>query len=98
MSLELDAEYAAIHRRNVQNRSAERRNPNVRWEVQILNDELKKTTGTQSIRPHEQHDIFKYKKMLALYHETIKAFPGTSVWLVGITKDWSSKNIYYHEG
>ena len=71
---------------------------NVKWEVQILNAELQKGDGTQSIRPHQMNDEHNYKRMLALYHETIRTHPTHSIWLVGITKDWKHKNIFYHAG
>jgi len=98
MSLDLDEEYAVMHRRNVQKRRAERRNPNVRWAVQYLTEELKRGAGTQAVRPHQMNDDHNYKKMLALYQETKRAHSDWSIWLVGITKDWQQKNIYFHEG
>ncbi len=71
---------------------------NVKWEVQILNAELRKGAGTQTIMPHHMNDGHNYKKMLALYQETKKRYPTSSVWLVGITKDWRQKNILFHQG
>ena len=64
MSLDLDREYAEIHRKNVAQRREKRRNKNVRWEVQILNEELKRGAGTQTLtrnsvyqRPLHVHSI-----------------------------------------
>ncbi|MDD5454059.1 MAG: hypothetical protein PHW62_00965 [Candidatus Ratteibacteria bacterium] len=71
---------------------------NVKWAVQYLTEELKRGAGTQSVRPHKMDDEHKYKRMLALYQETKLAHPEWSIWLVGITKDWKQKNIFYHEG
>lgn len=96
--MNLDEEYAAMHRRNLQKARAERRNPNVKWEVQFLTEELKRGAGTQSVRPHQMNDGHNYKRMLALYKETIRAHSEWDIWLVGIKKNWSQKNIFYHAG
>lgn len=98
MGLDLDAEYAAMHRENQRKRSEKRKNKNVAWEVQVLNAELRKGAGTQTIIPHNQYDRFNYKKMLALYNEVKKTRPTDSIWLVGITSDWKYHNIFYHAG
>lgn len=71
---------------------------NVKWKVEVLNEELRRGLGTRTITPHNMGDEYNYKKMLSLYNETIKKYPGFSVWLVGVTKDWEQKNILSHRG
>lgn len=94
----LDEEYTNLHKRNTQKLHEKRKNPNVKWSVQILNAELRRGAGTQTIMPHQMNDEHNYKKMLMLYQETKKRYPTSSVWLVGITKNWKQKNILFREG
>lgn len=98
MNFNLNEEYATMHKRNMRKAREARRNPNVKWAVQYLNEELMRGAGTQTVRPYQTNDEHNYKKMLALYQETKRAHPEWSIWLVGITKDWKQKNIFYHAG
>lgn len=78
----------------------EKKPRHVKWQVQILRyiDSRPAKEGTQSVAPHHMGDEHNWKKMLALYNETKNNTKGTntSVWLVGITKDWKQQNIYFN--
>lgn len=77
---------------------------NVRWEVIILNDDIRKLqgigykpddyTGGQVITPFNPIDVTKYKIMLKLYEDTKEKYFKSSVWLIGITKSGKHKEIF----